>query len=64
VFTPLNVNSDVPALVNATAPESAPLSTTGLNVVNVVADDIVPAPLNVNNPFLAASPMLTAPPTA
>jgi hypothetical protein len=62
VFAPPSVSSPAPAFVNANAPPNAPPNTTPLAAVRVVADVIVPAPLNVNTPFFVASPNVTVPP--
>jgi hypothetical protein len=62
VFAPLNVNEPVPAFVSENAPPNTPLITTLLATVSVVADVIVPAPVNVSTPFRVAFPNVWAPP--
>jgi hypothetical protein len=61
VFAPLNVNSPTPAFVRPNAPLNAPLKTTGLATVSVVAALNVPAPLQVKAPFFVVSPKVTVP---
>jgi hypothetical protein len=64
VFVPLNVNSPAPAFVNPNAPETTPLATTSLAVVNVRSDVSAPAPVKVNLPVFTASPIETEPPNS
>jgi hypothetical protein len=63
VFAPLKVSDAAPSFVRETAPPpTTPCRTTSLNVVNVVLEVKVPAPVNVRAPFFTASPSVTAPP--
>jgi hypothetical protein len=62
VLVPPNVSSAVPDFVKGPVPLKTPLNVTALSKVNVVAEDIVPAPLKVRSPFFEASPIANVPP--
>jgi hypothetical protein len=61
VFAPLNVNAPAPCLVSPNDPPTAPLSTTPVGVVSVVAPVNVPTPLSVMVPLFVKSPKTTEP---
>jgi hypothetical protein len=61
VFTPLNVNSPIPAFVKSNAPLTTPLIVTPLATFNVVAAPNAAAPENVNVPVFVPSPSANAP---